>query len=583
MTANLLSPPSGAVVDGWLVSRELGDGGFGIVYLAEKNGKPYALKVARHREASGDDKQTHARMVREATTLLMLDHPNVIRPRGHGYAEAGNMYVALDYVDGWTLAEWKELKHPTIHEILRVFVTLASTLSYMHARGVLHRDLKLVNVLIRKSDGEPVIIDFGCATYSLAEDLTEEGLPPGTERFRAPEQIRFEREHKDNRRARYTFKMADEVFALGAMLYELLTDPWPTHYYMRKPLNLQMPPPPAFDVNPRIPEPLSELVEKILSREPSRRPVDAEALRRELEEHLERSGAEYRVPAHAPSQQMLAEPSESDGLPGVPPGVPPKGPTPRKITRKTLTVGTALVMALAAAVTFWRACGDVPASPSEHSAPPMTSPLDMSLPSPVPMVLPPATDAGQKEDSTVKTTPEISSQRLPMRVQKGFSAAECAAMSLVAALAAGCPGSQIRPESFTCPSGAARAMVKELHWEDGDRFDLVLDDRHNIEGKTWFTAGSDVVGVVPKIKGMDRRQLEVAPPGTRFYGKAYYLSDKMGRSDGPALIIRYDRVKLPGQDERPVCFVVESRSYGFKDGRVQAGNFNVGTVVDRWP
>jgi eukaryotic-like serine/threonine-protein kinase len=217
MTANLLSPPSGTVVDGWHVSRELGDGGFGIVYLAEKNGKPYALKVARHREASGDDKQTHARMVREATTLLMLDHPNVIRPRGHGYAEAGNMYVALDYVDGWTLAEWKELKHPTIHEILQVFVKLASALSYMHRRGVLHRDLKLVNVLIRKSDGEPIIIDFGCATYSLAEDLTEEGLPPGTERFRAPEQVRFEREHKDNRQARYAFKVADEIFALGAM------------------------------------------------------------------------------------------------------------------------------------------------------------------------------------------------------------------------------------------------------------------------------------------------------------------------------------------------------------------------------
>jgi eukaryotic-like serine/threonine-protein kinase len=343
-------------------------------------------------------------------------------------------------------------------------------------------------------------------------------------------------------------------------------------------LNIQMPPPPAFDVNPRIPESLSELVEKILSREPSRRPVDAEALRRELEEHLERSGAEYTVPAHAPSEQLLAEPSESEGLPGV----PPKGPPPRKVTRKTLAVGTALVMALAAAGTFWRACGDVPASPPEHSAPPMTSPLDMSLPSPVPMVLPPATDAGQKEDSTVKmTTPDIPSQRLPMRVQKRFSAAQCATMPLVAALAAGCPGSQIRPESFTCPSGAARAMVKELHWRDGDQFTLVLDDRHDADGITWFTAGSDVVGVVPKEEGLRRRQLEVAPPGTRFYGKAYYL--KKGFDGNPSLLVRYDRVKLPGQDERPICFVVEGRSYGFKDGRVQAGNWNSGFVVDRWP
>ncbi|MDC0707257.1 serine/threonine-protein kinase [Stigmatella sp. ncwal1] len=579
MTANLLRLPSGSVVDGWHVSRELGNGGFAVVYLVEKNGKPYALKVARHRDASGDDKQTHARMVREATTLLMLNHPNIIRPQGHGYAETGNMYVALEYVDGWTLAEWKERKHPTIHEILRVFVKLASALSYMHERGVLHRDLKLVNVLIRKSDGEPIIIDFGCATYSLAEDLTEEGLPPGTERFRAPEQFKFLREHKNEHRARYAFKVADEIFALGVMLYELLTDPRPAENRPRiAPNNPLMPPPPVRRVNPRIPLALSELVERILSRDPSQRPVDTDALRRELEEHLERSGAEYMVPAHAPSEQWPSEPSGVGG----PPGVPSNDLRSRKVATKTLAAGAALVVALTAVVTFWRVSGDVPSPIPDHSAPPMTSPLDMSLPSPAPIVLPPATDVGQKEGSTVKmTTPEVPTQERPTRVRNKVSAAECAGLSLVAALAAGCPSSQIRPESFTCPAGAARAMVNELHWEHLDRFYLVLDDRHDREGKTWFTPGSEVVGVVPKMKGLDRRQLEVAPPGTRFYGKAYYL--KKGFDGDPSLLVRYDRVKLPGQDEQPICFVVEGRSYGFKDGRVQASNSNVGTVVERWP
>ncbi|SEM92415.1 Serine/threonine protein kinase [Stigmatella aurantiaca] len=579
MTANLLRLPSGAIVDGWHVSRELGNGGFAVVYLVEKSGKSYALKVARHREASGDDKRTHARMVREATTLLMLNHPNIIRHWGNGYAEAGNMYVALEYVDGWTLAEWKERKHPTVHEILGVFVKLASALSYMHARGVLHRDLKLVNVLIRKSDGEPVIIDFGCATYSLAEDLTEEGLPPGTERFRAPEQFKFLREHKNEHRARYAFKVADEIFALGAMLYELLTDPRPTEHYRRVSLNnIHMPPPSAVDVNPRIPEALSALVEKILSRNPSERPVDTEALRRELKEHLESSGAEYRVPAHAPSEQLPSELSMAAGGPGV----PPKGPAPRKVITKALAAGAALVVVLAAAVTFWRVSGDLPAPLPDHSAPLMTSPPDMSPPSPSLMVIPPATDAGQKEGSTVMmTTPEVPSQGRPQRAQKRLSPAECAAMSLVAALAAGCPGAQIRPESFTCPSGAARAMVRDLHWKIGDQFALTLDDRHDREEMIWFTPGSDVVGVVPKLKGLRRRHYEVAPPGTRFYGKAYYL--KKGFDGEPSLLVRYDRVKLPGQDERPVCFVVESRSYGFKDGRVQASNFDGGTVVERWP
>ncbi|MFY1825297.1 serine/threonine protein kinase, partial [Myxococcus fulvus] len=95
-------------------------------------------------------------------------------------------------------------------------------------------------------------------------------------------------------------------------------------------------------------------------------------------------------------------------------------------------------------------------------------------------------------------------------------------------------------------------------------------------------AGGDVVGVVPK--GMnDDRQREVAPVGTRFYGKAYYLSDKMGRADGPALVVRYDRVKLPGQDEQPICFVVEGTVLAYKDGRVKARNWNGGFVVARWP
>ncbi|ADO70647.1 serine/threonine protein kinase [Stigmatella aurantiaca] len=581
MTANLLRLPSGAMVDGWHVSRELGNGGFAVVYLVEKSGKPYALKVARHREASGDDKRTHARMVREATTLLMLNHPNIIRPQGHGHAETGNMYVALEYVDGWTLAEWKERKHPTIHEILRVFVKLASALSYMHDRGVLHRDLKLVNVLIRKSDGEPIIIDFGCATYSLAEDLTEEGLPPGTERFRAPEQFSFLREHKNEHRARYAFKVADEIFALGVMLYDLLTDPRPTENNRRKILNDPLlPHPPAFRVNPRIPEPLSDLVETMISRDPSKRPVDTEALSRELKEHLESSGAEYMVPAHAPSEQC---PSGAPGAGGAPTAIQ-SGPTPRRSASRAIAASAALVVALAAAVTFWRVSGDIPAPLTDHSAPPMTSAPDMSLPSPASMAIPPATDAVQKEGSTVKMdTPEVPAQGRPQRVQKRMSAGECAAMSLVVALAAGCPGSQIRPESFTCPAGAARAMLNDLHWKDDDQFFLVLDDRYDIDERIWFTPGSEVVGVVPKMKGLDRRHYEVAPAGTRFYGKAYYLSDRMGRADGPALVIRYDRVKLPGQEERPVCVVVEGRSYGFKDGRVKAINQGAGDVVDRWP
>ncbi|AKQ66891.1 serine/threonine protein kinase [Myxococcus hansupus] len=591
-----LFPSPGVTIDGWSVVRELGNGGFAVVYLVEKHGCRCALKLARHRDSSGDDKQTHARTLRELSALLLLDHPNIVKHRGYGYSEQGNVYLALEYVEGWTLAEWAERKHPTVQEVLQVFDKISAALSYMHGRGVLHRDLKLSNVLIRKSDGEPVIIDFSCASYSLAEELTDWGLPPGTDRFRAPEQFTWLREHKAEQRAKYAFQVADEIFAVGAMLYELLTDPRPTEVQARVTLNSTvMKPPPARALNVRVPEALNDLVDCILSREPSRRPVDTEALRRELGELLVDSSAEYLSPVHPPSEQRpLAPPDQV--LPAV--ANPGLDSWTGRVGRggRGLLAGISALIALVVAGGFWLSQGERtqfleppvagvarPSGPP-HSAPLMSTAPAMSLRSPPPVLLTGPVTAAPKEGSTVKTTPspEVPPQGRQSRGRtKAAVAADCATMTLVAALAAGCPSAQIRPEAFTCPAGAEDVMREDLRWKVNQSFALTLDARHETEAYVWFTAGAEVMGVVPK--GVPSDQRAVAPPGTRFYGKAYFLSDRMGRSEGPALVIRYDRVKLPGQDERPVCFVVESPSEGYEDGRVKAYNLGGGYVVDRWP
>ena len=96
MSTTLLRVPPGSLIDGWQVSKPLGDGGFAFVFLGEKNGRHRAIKVAQHRESSGDPKQTHARTLRELTALLMLDHPHIVRPQGYGLSESGNLYLALD-------------------------------------------------------------------------------------------------------------------------------------------------------------------------------------------------------------------------------------------------------------------------------------------------------------------------------------------------------------------------------------------------------------------------------------------------------------------------------------------------------
>ncbi len=127
-------------------------------------------------------------------------------------------------------------------------------------------------------------------------------------------------------------------------------------------------------------------------------------------------------------------------------------------------------------------------------------------------------------------------------------------------------------------------MREELGWRvDGERFELVIDDRKGREEDPWFPAGADVVGVVPKGVG-DPRQLQVAPPGTRFLGGKVYLIPEKTRGGAPgSVIVKYDRVKVPGKDELPVCFVVDLSAQALKDTAAKARNWGTGKPVSEWP
>ena len=307
--------PAGTMIDGWKVVRSLGGGGFGAVQLVEKDAELCALKFAFRGEDRRDEKRTHARALREVAILLLLDHPNIIKPRAYGHwrkGRKGNVYLVMEYADCWTLAQWVERKHPTVREIIRVFRKIAAALAHMHARGILHRDLKLSNVLIRKSDGEPIIIDFGCAIHAHSEELTDFPIPPGTPRYHPPQVFRFARENKNKPGARYSFQVADELFALGVMLYEVLTEPRPTEEDGKAVLNsLREVPASPHVKNPRVPEALSALAMDLLAREPEDRPESAEAVERELAELEEHKGQEYAAPVHPPSEQR-APPEEGN-------------------------------------------------------------------------------------------------------------------------------------------------------------------------------------------------------------------------------------------------------------------------------
>ena len=593
--------PAGTMIDGWKVLGPLGGGGFGAVLLVEKDGKLFALKFALHREASRDDKRTHARTLRELAILLTVDHPNIIKPHGYGKypdARTGNVFVVLDYVEGWTLAQWVERKHPTAKEIARVFRKIAAALAYLHARSVLHRDLKLSNVLIRKSDGEPIIIDFGCAIHAHSEELTDVPIPPGTSRYQPPQVFRFARENKNKPGARYPFQVADELFALGVMLYEVLTEPRPTEEDGKAVLNSlrEVPASPRVK-NPRVPEALSALVMDLLAREPADRPESAGDVERELAELEEHKGQEYAAPVHPPSEQRA--PPEETSLIQLPKtarrGVAARlalqvGALTSRVFRwrKVLAMGGAVAaVVLTAALALWPSQEERRVPPPETRAPVVASAPSASPPAPPASPAVPASPAGtapiastpptgqavdpapaapaavQKEGSTVTTEKSDAPKQAPTaRAQKpprGAHTAEflawCKSFAIVgtvAAVTAACPGAQVRPEPFECPAGAWELMDEKWNW-DSDGIKVLLDDRYKRVGDAWLQSGP-VVGVsVDQTQQTDSNK--PVPVGTRFIGHLWVVPEPSQGGSPGHIVVRYDRVEFPSGDKAPVCLL----------------------------
>ncbi|WP_224372349.1 serine/threonine protein kinase [Hyalangium versicolor] len=310
----------GQMVSDWRIVRRIGRGGYAVVYEVEKDGERFALKVACQTERSLDPKQTDARARREAACLQQLSHRHIIRMLGQGRwpgALSGFHYIVLEFVDGYTLARWVERTNPTPHEVAVLFLKLFDALEYMHAKNVFHRDLSLRNIMVTK-DGEPVIIDFGAADYATADKLTNGPLPPGTPRNRSPEAQAFWDENRLKHGARYTFKATDDIFALGANLYDVLTDPTPERSEGRPSLNglLVIPPTPHRATKGRVPVELSAYAMKLISRDLEVRPATAKDARRPLLDLVRGEGTDWHeIPIHPASALLPREPAEGEPVP----------------------------------------------------------------------------------------------------------------------------------------------------------------------------------------------------------------------------------------------------------------------------
>jgi hypothetical protein len=254
--------------------RELGRGGVGVVYEAvdRRLGRTLAVKVLK--VSFDTDDVALERFRREASACARVRHDHIVPIFESGEID-GQPYYAMDLVPGETLSDQiRDGRTPAPRDLCRALASVADALQALHAEGVIHRDVKPQNVMVRP-DGRMVLTDFGLARTEGAGTLTQTGQALGTPLYMSPEQV-----HGDKRIAATT-----DVYGLGAVLYEALTGhpPFPMTEYPHLLYNiLTVRPEPPRAVNPAVPEACERIALKALEKEPRDRYPTVSAMAADL-------------------------------------------------------------------------------------------------------------------------------------------------------------------------------------------------------------------------------------------------------------------------------------------------------------
>ena len=224
-TSDFTIERTGTMIGRYKLLQKIGEGGFGVVYMAEQM-EPVQRRVAlKIIKAGMDTHEVVARFEAERQALALMDHPNIARVLDAGATEAGRPYFVMELVNGIPITDYCDRGQLSTVERLQLFIKVCHAVQHAHQKGVIHRDLKPNNVLVTLHDGEavPKVIDFGVAK-ALGQKLTEKTLFTafqhmiGTPAYMSPEQAELSGLDIDTRA---------DIYSLGVLLYELLTGETP--------------------------------------------------------------------------------------------------------------------------------------------------------------------------------------------------------------------------------------------------------------------------------------------------------------------------------------------------------------------
>ncbi|MCY1082583.1 serine/threonine protein kinase [Archangium lansingense] len=585
----------GDMVGPWLIVQVLGRGGSSRVFKVERDGRPYSLKMALlpltqsredlTEEQYVEEKSTYRQLAREAAALFTYSsHPNLLRVYGVDFwpnPTKGYPFLVTDFVNGDNWHQWRWRKPPHSARLVETFSSVVRTVGVLHARGVHHRDLKAENILIRREDGRPFLIDFG--TVRIPGALTKTlGLPEGVLHLLPPELLAYTRSEAWKRGEPFHGGVSADLYALGVLLYQALTD--------LHPFDPELPdkelvaaiatvtPAAPHLLNPLAPRSLSDIAMKLLEKKPEARYPDTASLLVTLERaaEQERTSPAWKVPLTAPdssafeaskeqagwNQEAVADAQAARPSENAPSQEDPQQETPPRAhgmgrRRRWLIAALAALLVLGA---MGLLSGRATLASSPVAEPGMSAPNQRGNPPVLHPIAP--------QDSS---SPRHSSR------------SGILAVWLCATIGLGCPAVQVKPTPANCPTEATEAMFKELKFHTASPLRALVDV--NQPGEAWEMGLYKEGPVVGRITVGEGLLVE----GSLLYGYLWIgpgLTDDVGRE---AVIGRYTKALLPNGAEYPVCIALGGpdgrmpRIPSSKSGTVQLPRDSGVNGVWRWP